>query len=87
MTTVTVRSGDTLSAIARANNTTVDALVKANNIQNPNLIFAGQTITIVDRFDSGAPVQTNSADPMPRLQVPAKPWKLPSAIWEERPMS
>ena len=65
MTTVTVRSGDTLSAIARANNTTVDALVKANNIQNPNLIFAGQTITIVDRFDSGAPVQTNSADPMP----------------------
>jgi len=54
MTTVTIRSGDTLSAIARANNTTVDALVKANNTQNPNLIYAGQTLKIVDTFDSGA---------------------------------
>jgi len=45
-TTYSVKSGDTLGAIAKANNTTVDALAKANNITNPNLIKVGQTLTI-----------------------------------------
>lgn len=41
-----VKKGDTLSAIARKNKTTVNALVKLNNIKNPNLIFAGQVLRI-----------------------------------------
>lgn len=41
-----VKSGDTLSKIAKAYNTTVDALVKANNISNPSLINVGQVLTI-----------------------------------------
>lgn len=40
--TYTIKSGDTLSGIARANNTTIDALLKLNpSITNPNLIYAG----------------------------------------------
>jgi len=54
LNTITVRAGDTLTAIAKANNTTVDALVKANNIQNPNLITTGQTLRLPDKFDSNS---------------------------------
>lgn len=39
-----VKSGDTLSYIAKITGTTVDHLVKANKIKNPNLILVGQTI-------------------------------------------
>ena len=42
--TVSVKSGDTLYKISAANGTTVDALVKANNISNANLIFVGQQL-------------------------------------------
>ena len=42
--TVSVKAGDTLYKIASANGTTVDALVKANNISNANLIFVGQQL-------------------------------------------
>lgn len=42
----TVKSGDTLSEIALKYNTTVDALVKLNNIKNKNLIYVGQVLKI-----------------------------------------
>lgn len=42
----TVRRGDTLSKIASRFGTTVEILAKLNNIQNSNLIFVGQRITI-----------------------------------------
>ncbi|ADO74485.1 LysM peptidoglycan-binding domain-containing protein [Stigmatella aurantiaca] len=42
----TVRSGDTLSGIAQRFGTTTNALAKANNISNPNLIRVGQKLTI-----------------------------------------
>ena len=38
--------GDTLSQIALRYNTTVQEIVKLNNISNPNLIYAGTTIRI-----------------------------------------
>ncbi|MBI2845946.1 MAG: LysM peptidoglycan-binding domain-containing protein [Chloroflexi bacterium] len=41
-----VAVGDTLSAIARCYGTTVTALVQANHIANPNLIFPGQRLII-----------------------------------------
>lgn len=41
-----VQSGDTLSGIAAKYDTTVAALVKTNDIENPNLIFPGQKIVI-----------------------------------------
>ncbi|MCA9969572.1 MAG: LysM peptidoglycan-binding domain-containing protein, partial [Anaerolineales bacterium] len=42
----TVQSGDTLSALARRFGTTVQAIVAANNISNPNLIHVGQVLEI-----------------------------------------
>ena len=41
-----VKKGDNLSKIAKENNTTVENLVKINNIKNPNLIYVGQKIRI-----------------------------------------
>ena len=41
-----VKRGDTLWAISRQFGTTVDALVKLNGIQNPNLILAGQVLKL-----------------------------------------
>lgn len=53
--THTVRQGDTLTSIARDHNTTVNAIVQANNLANPNLIRVGQVLTIPS---GSAPTQT-----------------------------
>ncbi len=42
----TIKSGDTLAAIARLYGTTVQAIINANNIVNPNLIYPGTKIII-----------------------------------------
>lgn len=53
--TYTVKSGDTLSSIAKKNNTTVSKLAKQNKIVNPNLVLAGKKLkinaTVVPKID------------------------------------
>ncbi|HFI0420046.1 TPA: LysM domain-containing protein [Streptococcus suis] len=44
--TYTVKSGDTLSAIALKYNTSVEKLAEQNKISNPNLIHVGQAIEV-----------------------------------------
>lgn len=44
--TYTVKSGDTLSGIAKKYGTTVAKLVELNGIKNPNLIYKGQVIKL-----------------------------------------
>jgi len=44
--TYTIQSGDTLGRIATLARTTVDDLVAANCLENPNQIFAGQVIRV-----------------------------------------
>lgn len=44
--TYIVKSGDTLSKIAKQYNTTVDKIAKDNSIKNPDLIFVGRKLTI-----------------------------------------
>ena len=44
----TVKLGDTLSAIAKEKNTTVDSIAKKNKISNVNLITVGQVLEIED---------------------------------------
>lgn len=54
-----IKSGDTLSAIAKENGTTVSELAKINGISDPNKIYAGATLelptsaTAVSRSSSG----------------------------------
>lgn len=49
---VTVKSGDTLSKIAAANGTTVQAIMAANpSIKDPNRIAAGQTVKLRESSD------------------------------------
>lgn len=45
-TTYKIKSGDTLSAIAKKNGTTVSALAKYNGISDPNKIYAGHSLKI-----------------------------------------
>jgi len=46
MATYKIKSGDTLSQIAKKNNTTVKTLQKINNIADPNKIRAGKTLNL-----------------------------------------
>ncbi len=43
---IVIQPGDTLSQLAVTHNTTVDRLVRLNDIANPDLIFAGHTLLI-----------------------------------------
>jgi LysM repeat protein len=54
----TVRAGDTLSRIAWRFGTTVQAIVQANGIVNPNRIFAGQVFWIPSSGGGGSPGST-----------------------------
>lgn len=51
---VTVAYGDTLTAIARLFNTSVNAIVRLNGIDNPDLIFPGQRLYL--RVPASTPV-------------------------------
>lgn len=53
----TVKSGDTLSAIAKKYGTTVSQLVKWNNIANANKIYVGQLL-IVKKTNDPTPTPT-----------------------------
>ena len=52
--TYTVKSGDTLSSVAAKFNTSYQALASLNNISNPNLIFAGQTLRVNGSANTGS---------------------------------
>ena len=63
----TVQSGDTLSKIASAHNTTVDYLASVNGISDIHFITVGQTIEL----DAAAPAQTASETPAVEASAPA----------------
>lgn len=60
-TTYTVKSGDTLSAIASKYNTTYQKLAEYNNIPNPSIIYVGQKIRIPWKPQIGDTVTYNGA--------------------------
>jgi LysM repeat protein len=63
--TYTVRSGDTLFAIAQRFGTTVAALVAANHLANPNVIHVGQVLSLV-----GGPGPGRVSTPTPTVSTP-----------------
>ena len=50
----TVQVGESLSGIAERYNVTLEALIKANNLTNPNLVFSGQRLAIPAPGGGGA---------------------------------
>ncbi len=58
--TIKIKKGDTLSCLARKYGTTVEELVKLNNIKNPNLIYAGANLIIPDNEADNNNEQTPS---------------------------
>ena len=85
MSTYRIKSGDTLSAIAKRNHTSVGALMKANpQIKNANLIIAGKSLNIPGSRDSydggqsrpvggGRPSGTGGGRPTQQTQGPSGP--------------
>lgn len=59
----TVKSGDTLSAIASRYGMTVNALVALNGIQNANLIYPGQVLRVADS-GAGSTVTKKATTPI-----------------------
>ncbi len=60
---LTIQPGDTLSAIAASNNTTIAAILAANpQISDPNLIVAGETLNIPDVMQEYGVVSSQQAN-------------------------
>lgn len=84
MAQVTVKKGDTLSAIAKANKTTVAAIAKANpQIKNVNVIKVGQKVTLPTAAKTPAktptPTPTPSGTTFQQPPLTPDPAKLPTA--------
>ncbi len=60
-----VQPGDTLSGIARKFSVTVDAIVRANNIADPNSLSEGQVLTIPARQVDVPPTVTVASTGVP----------------------
>lgn len=62
-TSYVVRPGDTLAAIARRFDTTIQALAEVNHIINPNLIYVNQVLIIPTESSSPPPVSPPAPNP------------------------
>jgi LysM repeat protein len=58
----TIQSGDSLSAVAGRFGTTVDAIMKANELTDPNVVFVGQRL-IIPVANGGTNSGTSAASP------------------------
>lgn len=63
--TYVVQPGDTLWRISNQFSTTVDAIVRANNIPNPNLIYVGQVLEIPTGPTTVPPTPPPGSTPTP----------------------
>lgn len=76
MSSVTVRPGDSMWAIAQRANISLQSLIEANpQVQNPNLIFAGQELNLPGSRDDfePPPVEPPPVAAAPELPPPAAP--------------
>lgn len=68
-----IQRGDTLSALAQRYGTTVAALAKANNIENPDLIIEGETLRVPARGEQ-APASTEVPTPWSQALSNVQNW-------------
>lgn len=78
--TYTVRSGDTLSAIANLYKTTVAELTKLNNLSNPNLIRVGQILKLPSTTTPNATNNTIKVGGRVRVNQNASTWATGQSI-------
>ena len=76
-TTYVVKSGDSLTKIAKAHGTTVKAIQTANNLTTTS-IKAGQKLKIVAKATVAAPAPV--VEPAPAVTTPALPVTLPATL-------
>jgi len=62
-TTYLIQQGDTLSAIASTTGVAIDKLVSLNSIQDPNVIIAGQTLSLTTSNATAAATPAANAGP------------------------
>ena len=76
--TYTVQKGDTLSAIAKKNGTTVDEIVSKNGIQDANKIYIGQKLTINETTEEPAeiPALVKHQQILPKVKVTKRPTQI-----------
>jgi LysM repeat protein len=73
----TVQSGDSLSSIAVEHGTTVEAIMVANNLSSPDLIYPGQELEIPVGTPTPAPTDT----PVPTATpTPGPPYQAPTSL-------
>ena len=65
----TVQAGDNLSSIAAKFNTTVPALLELNNLDDGNLLYVGQVLTIVKGNDQSNAPPSKTAAPQPSVPM------------------
>jgi LysM repeat protein len=87
-TTYIVQRGDTLFRIAVRHGVTIQAIAQANGLTNPNLIYAGQTLTIPGGQSSSGDVNPTPIPPTPVPPPPPPPVQtganlLPNRSFEE----
>ena len=58
----TVKSGDTLSEIAKEKNTSVEKIVELNKIENPDLIKVGQILELDEEKNSEVSTETTTEE-------------------------
>ncbi|MCW1920996.1 LysM peptidoglycan-binding domain-containing protein [Luteolibacter arcticus] len=66
----TVRTGDTLAAVAKRNGTSSATLIKLNKLKNPSLIRPGQKLRLPDKAPA-AIAKAKTASPAPSAPAPA----------------
>jgi len=73
--TYTVRGGDTLASVAARYDVSLDALLTANGLTNPNTIFAGQVLVIpgTPTFGTGGPLTSPNTAPVTDTTAPPLP--------------
>ena len=79
----TVRADDTLSEIAAQMGTSVDELAAANNIEDPNLIFPGDTINMPGADGDAAAHSADEPFPADAQITPVPEAGLPTDVWDD----
>ncbi|MCT0151490.1 aggregation-promoting factor [Fructilactobacillus fructivorans] len=66
---VTVKSGDTVSKIAKQHNTSVNSIVKVNHLNNVNMIHVGEKLTLPTNANNMTYQSNNTQTQQPTAQV------------------